>query len=61
MKVATGHVIPPGAITHVRSDIHIFNDSEHGVYVEVTDRNEVHVMKPIPYGRIIIGYTESEE
>ena len=59
MKPTTWHVLPSREITHVTDHIHIFNDSEHDAHVEVTSSGEL-IVKPIDYGRLLIGYLAEE-
>ena len=60
VKTSTWHVLPSYEITHVTNDIHVFNDSEHVAHAELTPGGELHV-KPIPFGRIVIGYTDLDD
>lgn len=60
MKKHTGHAIPSHAIVHLSDNVHVYNDSYGNAYLEVTSDGEIQV-KPIPFGRIIIGYTEPED
>lgn len=46
MKATTGRMLPAQTIVHCGPNLHIFNGSDHTVYVEVTDDGELRVKAP---------------
>jgi hypothetical protein len=46
VKAVTGQFLPPYQRVRVGANMHIFNGSDHNVYVEVTDDGELRVKPP---------------
>lgn len=55
MKNVTGRVLPAHAIVHCGPDMHIFNGSDHAVYVEIVDETgELRVKPPKNGGMTLV-------